>query len=77
MRRSALDFLGGKPSMSLAQLSAILAATAKPLSADFAATLSHTRMVSRAFRAATAGTLSAKIFRAHSLFRHRKRRVCK
>ena len=29
----------------------------------------------RAFRAATAGTLSAKIFRAHSLFRHRKRRV--
>jgi SagB-type dehydrogenase family enzyme len=38
MRRSALDFLGGKPSMSLAQLSAILAATAKPLSADFAAT---------------------------------------
>ena len=38
MRRSALDFLGGKPSMSLAQLSAIFAATAKPLSADFAAT---------------------------------------
>ena len=38
MRRSALDFLGGKPSMSLAQLSAILAATGKPLSADFAAT---------------------------------------
>jgi hypothetical protein len=25
MRRSALDFLGGKPSMSLAQLAAILA----------------------------------------------------
>jgi SagB-type dehydrogenase family enzyme len=31
MRRSALDFLGGKQSMSLAQLSAILASTAQPL----------------------------------------------
>jgi SagB-type dehydrogenase family enzyme len=38
MRRSALDFLGGKQSMSLAQLSAILAVTAQPLSADFAGT---------------------------------------
>jgi len=38
MRRSALDFLGGKRSMSLAQLSAILAVTALPLSADFAGT---------------------------------------
>jgi SagB-type dehydrogenase family enzyme len=38
MRRSALDFLGGKPSMSLAKLSAILAVTAQPLSADFAGT---------------------------------------
>ena len=38
MRRSALDFLGGKPSMSLAQLSAILAVTAQPLLADFAGT---------------------------------------
>jgi SagB-type dehydrogenase family enzyme len=38
MRRSALDFLGGKRSMSLAQLSAILAITAQPLSADFAGT---------------------------------------
>jgi SagB-type dehydrogenase family enzyme len=37
-RRSALDFLGGKQSMSLAQLSAILAVTAQPLSADFAGT---------------------------------------
>ena len=36
MRRSALDFLGGKQSMSLAELSAILAVTAQPLSADFA-----------------------------------------
>jgi SagB-type dehydrogenase family enzyme len=36
MRRSALDFLGGKRSMSLAELSAILAKTAQPLSADFA-----------------------------------------
>ncbi len=36
MRRSALDFLGGKRSMSLAELSAILAVTAQPLSADFA-----------------------------------------
>ena len=38
MRRSALDFLGGKRSMSLAELSAILAVTAQPLSADFAGT---------------------------------------
>jgi SagB-type dehydrogenase family enzyme len=38
MRRSALNFLGGKRSMSLAQLSAILAVTAQPLSADFAGT---------------------------------------
>ena len=36
MRRSALDFLGGNRSMSLAELSAILAVTAQPLSADFA-----------------------------------------
>jgi len=35
MRRSALDFLGGPQSISLAQLSAILAATTLPLSADF------------------------------------------
>jgi SagB-type dehydrogenase family enzyme len=38
MRRSALDFLGGKRSMSLAELSAILAIAAQPLSADFAGT---------------------------------------
>jgi SagB-type dehydrogenase family enzyme len=38
MRRSALDFLGGTQSMSLAQLSAILAVAAQPLSADFAGT---------------------------------------
>jgi SagB-type dehydrogenase family enzyme len=38
MRRSALDFQGGKQSMSLAQLSAVLAATGEPLSADFAGT---------------------------------------
>jgi SagB-type dehydrogenase family enzyme len=38
MRRSALDFLGGLQSMSLAQLSAILAVTAQPLFADFAST---------------------------------------
>jgi SagB-type dehydrogenase family enzyme len=38
MRRSALDFLGGEPSMSLAQLSAILSVTAQPLPADFAGT---------------------------------------
>jgi SagB-type dehydrogenase family enzyme len=36
MRRSALDFLVGSQSMSLAQLSAILAVTAQPFSADFA-----------------------------------------
>ena len=35
-RRSALDFLGGMQSMSLTQLSAILAATTQPFSADFA-----------------------------------------
>jgi SagB-type dehydrogenase family enzyme len=38
MRRSALDFLGGKRSMSLPELSAILAVTAQPLSSDFAGT---------------------------------------
>jgi hypothetical protein len=38
MRRSALDFLGGKQSMLLAQLSAILAGTARPFVADFAGT---------------------------------------
>ncbi|MBI3678959.1 MAG: SagB/ThcOx family dehydrogenase [Acidobacteria bacterium] len=36
MRRSALDFQGGMQSMSLTQLSAILAVTARPLFADFA-----------------------------------------
>ena len=36
MRRSALDFRGGMQSMSLAQLSAILTATTRPFSADFA-----------------------------------------
>jgi SagB-type dehydrogenase family enzyme len=35
-RRSALDFVGGARSMSLAQLSAILEATAQPVAADFA-----------------------------------------
>jgi SagB-type dehydrogenase family enzyme len=37
MRRSALDFVGGKRSITLSQLSALLAQTAQPLSADFAA----------------------------------------
>jgi len=37
MRRSALDFQGGMQSMTLAQLSAILAVTARPFFADFAA----------------------------------------
>ncbi|MGB6691358.1 MAG: SagB/ThcOx family dehydrogenase [Terracidiphilus sp.] len=36
MRRSALDFVGGKRSMSFAELSAILACAAQPLLADFA-----------------------------------------
>jgi len=36
MRRSALDFRGGSESISLAQLSAILAAATQPLAADFA-----------------------------------------
>jgi SagB-type dehydrogenase family enzyme len=36
VRRSALDFVGGLQSMSLTQLSAILACPARPLSADFA-----------------------------------------
>lgn len=36
IRRSALDFVGGKRSMSLAELSAILACAAQPLLADFA-----------------------------------------
>ena len=38
MRRSALDFLGGMQSISLAELSAILAVAAQPLAADFAGT---------------------------------------
>jgi SagB-type dehydrogenase family enzyme len=38
IRRSALDFQGGKQPISLAQLSAILAVTAQPLLADFAGT---------------------------------------
>jgi len=37
-RRSALNFLGGMQSMSLTQLSAILAAATQPLLADFATT---------------------------------------
>src|ERR1035437_1697771 len=37
MRRSARDFLGGTQSMSLPQLSAILAVATRPLFADFAA----------------------------------------
>jgi SagB-type dehydrogenase family enzyme len=37
-RRSALDFRGGTSSISLAQLSAILAVSAQPFSADFAGT---------------------------------------
>lgn len=36
MRRSALDFVGGLRSISLVELSTILAATSRPLSADFA-----------------------------------------
>jgi SagB-type dehydrogenase family enzyme len=38
MRRSALDFVGGIQSMSLAQLSAALTAATRPVSADFAST---------------------------------------
>ena len=41
MRRSALDFLGGMQSMSLTQLSAILAAASRPFSADFAGDTFH------------------------------------
>jgi SagB-type dehydrogenase family enzyme len=37
-RRSALDFKGGAASMTVAQLSAILAAATQPMSADFAVT---------------------------------------
>jgi SagB-type dehydrogenase family enzyme len=37
-RRSALDFLGGMQSMSLPQLSAVLAVAMRPLCADFAGT---------------------------------------
>ena len=37
-RRSALDFRGGNTSISLAQLSAILAVTAQPLCSDFSGT---------------------------------------
>jgi SagB-type dehydrogenase family enzyme len=38
LRRSALDFQGGKQTMSLSQLSTILAVTAQPFAADFAGT---------------------------------------
>jgi SagB-type dehydrogenase family enzyme len=38
LRRSALDFRGGMQSMSLTQLSAILAVASRPFSADFAGT---------------------------------------
>jgi SagB-type dehydrogenase family enzyme len=38
LRRSALDFRGGIESMSLAELSAVLAAATQPLAADFAGT---------------------------------------
>lgn len=38
MRRSALDFTGGTRSMSLAQLAAVLDASARPFAADFAST---------------------------------------
>jgi SagB-type dehydrogenase family enzyme len=38
MRRSALDFTGGPRSMSMEQLSALLASAAEPFSADFATT---------------------------------------
>jgi SagB-type dehydrogenase family enzyme len=38
MRRSAVDFVGGLQAMSLNQLSAILAVTTRPFSADFAKT---------------------------------------
>ncbi len=37
-RRSALDFIGGRRSMSLAQLSAVLHAATQPFSADFSGT---------------------------------------
>lgn len=37
MRRSALDFVGGERSITLAELSAVLACAVQPLSADFAA----------------------------------------
>ena len=40
-RRSALDFRGGAQSISFAQLSALLAATAQPFFADFAAGIEH------------------------------------
>src|SRR5205814_1125303 len=38
MRRSALDFVGGTRSMSLTQLSVVLAAASQPQLADFGAT---------------------------------------
>jgi SagB-type dehydrogenase family enzyme len=38
MRRSAVDFVGGRQAMSLNQLSAVLAVTPRPFTADFAKT---------------------------------------
>ncbi len=64
MRRSALDFLGGNRSMSLGQLSAILAVTAQPLSADFAATVlssfSCTLIASMGYHPASTGSWRAR-----------------
>ena len=58
-RRSALDFKGGTQSMSLAELSAILAITAKPLCADF----SGTRFVQLYLYAHRVGELRPGVYR--------------
>jgi SagB-type dehydrogenase family enzyme len=58
-RRSALDFQGGTASMSLAQLSAILGATAQPLFADFASS----RFVQLYLYAHRVGDLESGVYR--------------
>jgi SagB-type dehydrogenase family enzyme len=58
-RRSALDFMGGSQSMSLAQLSAILVVTTRPLLADF----SGARFVQLYLYAHRVDGLSAGVYR--------------
>jgi SagB-type dehydrogenase family enzyme len=59
IRRSALDFVGGQQTISLAALSAILACVAHPLSADFA----HQRFIQLYVYAHRVDALQPGVFR--------------